>query len=230
MDADVTNQTKLLRWSFWLTIAALMALVLTIIVAVIAGKTARQEDFEFLQNLAGYVEHLRDVSAPLRIVLFLDSIFLLCYTGAIGFVVVAFAENNRPVAMFAGLALTALMVLDIWENLIMVQSIDLVALAGNIDYDRLIYQTTISSIKWHAAAVTLFAVSFILPDETRVENLLVWGTRLGLAIGVPLFVFAPFQARTAGLITIEFSMLGGFILLALITRGRMNRLLSSARG
>ena len=212
-----------LQASFWLTLAALALLLLTVAVAMVSGKPARQEDFEFLQNLASYTKHLRDVAAPLRIVLFLDSLFLLCYTGAIGFAVLAFRENNRPVALFAGLALTALMVLDVWENIIMVQSIDLLALVGNIDLDQLLYQASVSSFKWHAAAVTLFAISFVLPDETPVEKLLVWGTRSGLAIGVPLFVFSPFEARTIGVIVIEISMLAGFILLAIITRGRMNR-------
>ena len=66
----------------------------------------------------------------------------------------------------------------------------------------------------------LFSISFVLPNSSFVEKLLVWGTRLGMAIGVPLFIYNPFDTRLIGTAIIGLSMSGGFVLLALVTKDR----------
>ncbi len=205
-------------------VADLLALALLVIAAATAmtgNPPAGQEQFETIRDAAAYAGELAAAGPGLRRILFIDGLFMLAYTVAIGFTVMAFAPNNRPAAWLGGLGIVAVMLLDAYENATMAQSIDILQAGGTIGLDRIAYQAGISGMKWQSAAAALLAVSFVLPCETLVEKLLVWGVRVGLPVAVPIFIMGAFDARAFGGLLLLLSMSGGFVLLALVLRGRM---------
>jgi len=212
----MTNQQYLIQS----TILSLVALALLIAGGIISNTgnfPAGQEIFETIGAQAAYTSSLTNAAPALRTVLFIDAIFALAYTSAICFAILGFAHRNKPVAWFAGLGIIVVMLLDYLENTIMGQSMDLLEIGSQLSIEHIIFQATVSAIKWQASAATLFAISFLLPNETLVEKLLVWGTRLGLAISVPMFLINPFELRELGVLFIGISMASGFLLLSVVT-------------
>jgi len=96
------------------------------------------------------------------------------------------------------------------------RSMDIAAITNEVSLERIILQASVSAAKWHLSAAVLFSLSFLLPSDNLTEKLLVWGTRLGLATGVPLFVINPLALREVGVLIIAISMIGGFVLLAVV--------------
>lgn len=206
--------------------ADLLALALLVVAATMAltgTPPAGQEQFETVRDAAGYASELAAAGPGLRRILFIDGLFMLAYTVAIGFTVLAFAPNNRPAAWIGGIGIIAVMLLDAFENATMAQSADILAAGGTLTLDRIVFQASVSGMKWQSAAAALLAVSFVLPNETAIEKLLVWGVRLGLPVAVPIFIMGAFDARAPGGLMLLLSMSGGFVLLALVLRGRINR-------
>ena len=198
---------------------AAVALIILIVAAILeAGGLANagQQQFETIHNLQDYTEALAAADPNLRTVLFLDSLFILCYVAAISFATIGFSGRNPPVAWFCGLGIIAVGLLDFWENTTMVNSVDLVANGLPITIERMLHQVGVSSAKWHGSAIVLFAISFLLPNTRLVEKLLVWGTRVGLAIAVPLFVLNPFDMRDLGGLMLLVAMTGGLALLMIV--------------
>ncbi len=216
------TRTHLSRSSV-LNLVALALLAAAMLAANLAPYPAGQEFFEVIRPAEVYSAALANADPALRTVLFFDALFALAYTGAICFAILGFARRNVPVAWFCGLGIVAVMVLDYRENTIMVQSLDIVAAGGELPLARIAAQASVSAIKWQGAAAVLFALSFLLPADTLIEKLLVWGTRLGLALAVPLFVLNAFGLRETGTLFILLSMAGGFVLLAVVTRSRAKR-------
>jgi hypothetical protein len=215
------QQRNLLGISLVATLCALALLLAIVAVALTASPQAGQEQFEVVWDAAGYSQRLAAVAGGLRIVLFLDGLFLLAYATAIGFAVLAFAHNNRAAAWFGGLGILAVMLLDAFENATMGQSADLIASGGSLTAERIAHQAAISAMKWQTTAAALLATSFVLPRDTLLEKTLVWGVRLGLPVAVPMFLYSPLGLRELGGLLLLISMLGGFVLLALVVRGRM---------
>lgn len=215
------QQRNLLGISLAATLCALALLLVIVAVALTADPQAGQEQFEVVWNAADYSARLAAVAGGLRVILFLDGLFLLAYATAIGFAVLAFAHNCRAAAWVGGLGILAVMLLDAFENATMVQSADILASGGALTAERIARQAAISAMKWQTTAAALLATSFVLPQDTLVEKILVWGVRLGLPVAVPMFLYAPYGLRELGGLLLLVSMLGGFILLALVVRGRM---------
>jgi len=186
------------------------------LIGMMAFPITNQEQFEFVYALESYTRNLGAAEPVIRTILFIDSIFILTYVGAICFAIIGFSNRSLPVAWFCGLGILAVMGLDSWENILIVISLDLVKSGEVINTQIMAQQTLISSFKWQFSAATLFALSFLLPGKRLAEFLLVWGTRLGLAIAAPLFVFNPFEMRAIGSLLILASMSGGFVLLAIV--------------
>lgn len=208
----------LIRISFVATLCALALLVVAVVAGMASDPPAAQEQFETVSDLARYAALLAATGPGLRAVLFVDTLFLLAYTVAIAFADIAFCDNNRAAAWFAGLGIVAVMLLDAVENATMVQSLDLVETGGTITAERIANQALVSAIKWQAAAATLLAISFVLPNATMIEKLLVWGLRIGLPVAVPLFLTDAFGLRETGGLLLLVSMASGFVLLAIVLR------------
>ncbi|MCB1517745.1 MAG: hypothetical protein KDJ19_09050 [Hyphomicrobiaceae bacterium] len=204
--------------------AALVSLVLIILATVVALGTephAGQEGFEVFADTATYVANMAAAGDRLRIVLYIDGLFMMSYTVAIGAALLAFAQNNRAAAILSGIGIVAVFLLDAFENAVMAQSINMVAAGDALEQSRIGFQAMVSAMKWQTASLILFSTSFVLPSKTFVEKLLVWGARLGLPLSVPLFVSNAFGLRTFAGPLMLLSMGGGFILLALVTRKRL---------
>ncbi|HHB83522.1 MAG TPA: hypothetical protein ENK61_08655 [Devosia sp.] len=210
------QKSAYLKQSAVLSVIAFILLMIAFSVGQFASPGAGQEQFEYIYALEKYVSNLVGAEPALRTVLFFDALFALCYTAAICFAILGFASRNMPVAWFCGLGILSVMGLDYWENITMVQSLDLAAIEGGMTQERVVYLATVSAVKWHTSAAVLFAISFLLPRKTLAELLLVWGTRLGLAIAVPLFVVNAFDMREMASWMILMSMGSGFVLLALV--------------
>ncbi len=214
------NSSNYLRQSTILSIAAFILLAGASAVSFFSLHPSSQELFETISGASAYSKSLSLAAPGLRTVLFIDAIFALSYTAAICFAAIGFKQKSPPLAWFVSIGIICVMMLDYWENTIMIQSIELIALKGEISLDRIIHQSTVSSIKWYSAATVLFAVSFLLPSASLIEKLLVLGTRIGLAISVPLFLINGFGLREVGQFMILSFMASGFVLLAIVTWGR----------
>ncbi len=211
------NNSAYLERASVLSLVALAVLAVSALSGILASPGTGQEVFEYIYPFEQYVQNLNDAEPALRTVLFFDSIFALVYTAAICFAVIGFRARSLPLAWFCGLGILGVMGLDYWENIIMVHSLDLADL-GEMSPDRMVFLAGVSAVKWHLSAAVLFAISFLLPDRRLSERLLVWGTRLGLMVAVPLFVVNGFGLRQAGMLLILISMAGGFILLSIVAR------------
>jgi hypothetical protein len=209
--------------AFYATLAALALLVAAVILALTANPPAGQEQFEVVGSAGDYAARLAAAGPGLRRVLFIDGLFPIVYTLAIGFTILAFADNCRPAAWVGGIGILAVMLLDGVENAVMVQSLDLIGAGGALTPERIGLQALVSAMKWQISAAALFATGFVLPSDTALEKLLVWGVRLGLPVAVPLFLTNAFGLREVGGLLLLVSMLGGFILLALALRSRLKR-------
>ena len=211
------SEKQYLRQSAILSVSALILLLAIGLISNLAEYNASQELFETIISQTDYKNTITDAAPTLRVVLFLDSLFILLYTSAICFAALAFKPQNTPVAWFVIIGIIAVMLFDYWENFTMAQSIDLLQIDEEISIGRITHQAIISAFKWQLSAIVLFSVSFVLPCEYLIEKLLVWGTRMGLAIGSPLFIINPLNLRELGIIIIASSMIGGFVLLAIVT-------------
>ncbi|MEC9344513.1 MAG: hypothetical protein VYD64_11790 [Pseudomonadota bacterium] len=214
------DRRTLLDTAFVATICALLLLVAALAIALASDPVAGQEPFETVSDPSAYAAALAASGAGLRAVLFVDSLFLLAYTVAIGFTAMTFAVNNCAAAWVGGLGILAVMALDMLENATMVQSLDIATLTGAVSMERIAFQATISAMKWQLSAAALLAVSFVLPSATLVEKLLVWGVRLGLPVAVPLFVMNPLGLRETGGLLLLVVVAGGFVLLSLVLRSQ----------
>lgn len=202
-------------------ISAIALLLVATAISLATG--AGQEIFETIRNPAAYGSELAAADQGLRAILFIDTLFIPAYVTAIGFAMTAFASSCRPAAWIAGIGILAVALLDVVENTIMVQSLDLALLGILPDEGRITWQAFASALKWQVAALSLFAAGFVLPRDSSLEKLLVWGVRIGLPLSVPLFVMDAFGMREAAPILIGVSMLGGLALLAMVLRGRLSK-------
>ncbi len=217
------SRRDILKISFVASLCALGLLIVASAIALSSNPVSGQEQFEVISRPVDYTAQLTLVSEGLRRVLFVDGLFMVAYAVAIGFAVLAFADNNRAAAWLGGLGIVAVMVLDALENATMAQSLDIAAMGIQIPIERIAYQASISAMKWQFAAAALFAVSFVLPYGRPVEKLLVWGIRIGLPIAVPLFLTDAFALRQAGGLLLLLTMCGGFALLAWVVRTQTPR-------
>ncbi len=207
---------RYLACSAILSIVSLSLLLAASAAGAMAFPVTTQEQFEFIYDLQAYTRNLGAATPAIRFVLFFDSLFILAYIGAICFAIIGFSGRNLPVAWFCGLGMVLLMGLDYLENILIVISLDLAEAGETVSAQVMARQVLISSMKWHAAATVLFALSFLLPGRGLAGFLLVWGTRLGMAIAVPLFVINPLDMRALGSALILLSMAAGFVLLAVV--------------
>jgi hypothetical protein len=209
-----------LRLAAGLGILGLLLLVLAAALTALSGGTASQERFEVYADPAQYTAALKDAGGYLRMVLAADDVFILAYMGAIGFAALGFRAGNPPAAFIAALGVLVLGGLDFWENLTMGTSLDIALTGQTVDAARISYQAAISAAKWHAAAVTLVALTFAIPKERFAEIALVWATRLVFPAATALFVTGALGLRQTGLLAIYAGMLSGFVLLTIVAFNR----------
>ncbi len=209
-----------LRRACALSLLALLLLIVATALAYLSGGVAAQERFEAFWDPAQYTAALREAGVSLRHVLLIDDVFILAYTGALGFAALAFLYESPAAAWTAGLAALALGALDFWENLTMGTNLDMALNGVAIDAGRIAFQASISGAKWNMAAFSLSALTFAIPGDRFFEIVLVWATRLIFPAATALFVTDAFGMRGPASLVILAGMMTGFVLLALVTYGR----------
>jgi hypothetical protein len=159
---------------------------------------ASQELFEIWREVTDYRVRLKEAGDGLRIMLFLDLLFLIGYGGAIGLSAAAHAGRNPVMAWVAGLGIALVVWLDIAENLVMLLSLELAEAGEALAPGRIAWQVGLSGAKWFSAAIAVVALTLLLPRDTGLERLLVWSARVLMPLGAGLFVTDAFGLREIG--------------------------------
>ena len=205
--------------------AAVMLALAGVILAFMAGFGAvvdvAPQRFEWFYELDQYTNDLRAASGLIKILIFFDNFFVLVYTTAVILLVWGF-RIGRPGYLCAiaagGIVMTAL--LDYVENfhfVIMLRALDS---AEPLTAAQVMFQMHASLLKWHAAYLSLFMLSFVLPQDSLNERVVVWSLRLlvpavGHAVAVASLDVVPvlLALRTTVFVI-------GFAMMALIAWGR----------
>ncbi|PHQ94709.1 MAG: hypothetical protein COB40_11705 [Marinosulfonomonas sp.] len=182
-----------------------------------------QEIFEIFADPADYSARMAAAGDSLRIILLLDMFFIIGFFTSIGMTALTHADINRAAAWIAGLGIILVAGLDLFENIHLFLSIDMVDAGQQVPAERILAQAQISAMKWLVAALVLVVFSFTLPSETALERFLIWSTRILMPLGTGLFVTGAFDARLLGGMTILIAMSGGLTLLALTSWLRLQR-------
>lgn len=187
------------------------------VVSISTGGQAAQEGFELFADPADYTARMVAAGNNLRLILLGDVFFMIGYGGAIGMTAYAYADRNPPAAWIAGLGILLVVGLDVLEDITLFLSLDMAQAGITISMERILAQANISAIKWLTSAMVLVVFTFTLPNETLLERLLIWSTRLLLPLGTGLFVTGAYDARLLGGLIILIAMVGGLALLAVTT-------------
>lgn len=201
------------KQAFWFFLFALAVFALMQTLVFVTGGAASQEAFEIFAAPEIYTKNLAISESSLRIMLFLDVFFMIGYGGGLSLTAYANAPRNPVLGWAAGIGVAGLLIFDLFENLIMLHALDLVQVGGALDAAKIGWQVGISGMKWLIAAFTVVALTFVLPQNTLFERLLVWSARIALPVGTGLFVTGAFDARLLGGVFILAGMGGGFGLL-----------------
>ena len=190
-----------------LAIAFVALVVVTIWASITGGK---QEPFEHMFD--GYSAQMLAVAEALRVTLFMDFIFILCFGIGFQLALLVWRENAPSLYLLGAVSFALVAGLDIIEDLWLLGSISTVQLGGDVWSADLRMQQFISGLKWMMAAVALVLFSFFLPRDGWRAQLTVWGTRLGLAVGCAGFVAAPAGMLLISNIALYAGMLIGFVM------------------
>lgn len=203
------------KQAFWFFLFTLVVFSCMQALTFATGGAASQEIHEVYAPLNAYSQNLGQAGAPLRIMLFLDVFFMIGYAGGLAMTVYANIVRNPLMGWIAGAGIAGLVLLDVSENLIMLHLLDLVQANVGLENAQIGWQVGISGAKWFDAGFAVVALTFVLPQNTALERLLVWSARIALPIGAGLFVTGAFEARLLGGLFILAGMGGGFAMLAL---------------
>lgn len=192
-------------------------------IGIATGGAASQEPLEFFRPSAEYQAALQSAGDGLRIMLAVDLFFMIGYGAAISLTAALFFRVAPVMAWSAGIGILAVLAADLAENLTMLLSLDQIEAGGVLEPARIAWQAGISGLKWFLAAITLVALSLILPRETLLETTLVWLARITMPVGAALFVTGAFDQRLLGGMLILAGMGGGLAILALVLHLRTQR-------
>ncbi len=209
-----------LRTAAALSLVSLALLLMAVVLTLISGGAATQEQFEIFADPAKYTAALREAGQSLRLLLAVDDLFIVAYAGALGFAALGLSSGRRAAGWTAGLGAFLLGAFDFWENLTMSTSLDMAMNGLAIDAGRIASQVAISTAKWNAAAVALVALTFAFPKERFCETLLAWATRLIFPAATALFVTGALDIRGLSRFAIYAGMISGFVLISIVTYGR----------
>lgn len=191
-----------------LTLAGMLA------VAYWFGGTS-QQTFERVMPAEAYARALVSADLPLRIILALDNLFILLYTPVFLLLGTAlYRKRTRYLTAAATLLLVAVAVLDFLENHHIQVMIDSVQAGIPLVQADISERAQQSMLKFHSSYLGLFLFSFVLPSQTPLERILIWGIRLALVpAGILLYVVPGAGGRILELLRYG-GMFFGFALLA----------------
>ncbi|KAA3611757.1 MAG: hypothetical protein DWQ01_06650 [Planctomycetota bacterium] len=176
-----------------------------------------QQHFEAVFDLDLYHSELKASEAGLRWFLLFDNAFVIFYTGAFVLSLKIFQRTGKhPLAApaLAGMLLTA--ALDFGENVHMLVALQQVHTDVPLSMGEISLWTWLSLMKWHAAYLGLFLLSFVVPGTTALELLLRWSLRLALVpIGLVLGALPPESVPALELGRYGLMLIGMFVLAAI---------------
>ncbi len=199
-------------------------LILAMAGAAIAGGGVTQQHFERAAEPRAWNAELAEAAqGTLRWFLYFDNLFVLAFSTCL----VAAARGLhalRPHAL-SGLAIGAILgvaLLDFGENLHLQVGIHRLLEAPRgmwADRGEIQLWSFLSLMKWHLAYLSLFAFSFLVPQDTVLERLLVWSLRLALIpIGVAVGVLTGEEAAVFEILRLALMLLGFLMLAAVLAR------------
>ncbi len=209
------NQNRKLQLASGLYIYAVTVFAIMLVLTIASGGQAGQEGFELFAEPGEYSDRMRDAGPMLRLVLLGDLFFIIGFGSAIGMTAWAYCDINRAAAWVAGLGILLVMGFDLVEDITLILSIDMVETGADLPAERILAQAQISAAKWLLSAVVVVTLTFVLPQQTLLERLLVWATRVLMPLGTGLFVTGAFDIRPLGALIILSAMFSGLVLLAL---------------
>ena len=216
--ADTMRQTTRLYF-YTLGIFAVMQ-----VIAIVNGGVGAQEPFEVYHPASVYAPELASAGASLRLMLALDLLFMIGYGSAIGLTAWLFSDRFKVMGWLAGIGILSVVMADLIENLHMLMSLELVVAGQDLTEGRIVFQAFVSGLKWFLAALTLVALSFILPRDTILEKTLIWLARITMPVGAALFVTGALDLRLAGGVLILAGMGGGLGLLSIVMHLRCRQI------
>lgn len=175
------------RAAIALSVAAMV--LLAAMVAITAATGVSQEMFEVIRP--DYAAAIGEAAPALRVVVALDTLFLLCYAPQFALLVQAFGVASVPLARLGVRLMLAVAVLDMIEDqhlLVMARAASaalargevLGAFGAGIDEATVRMQQVLSQTKFLVSYLALGAIALGLPRRAASERRLAW------LIGVPL--------------------------------------------
>jgi hypothetical protein len=179
------------RAAIALSVVAMVLLAAMVAITAVTGVS--QEEFEVLRP--DYAAAIGAAAPTLRVVVALDTLFLLCYAPQFALLVQALGVAAAPMARLGVRLMLAVAVLDMIEDqhlLAMARAAEAAlahggALGAGLDETTLRLQQVLSQTKFLVSYLALGAIALGLPRTTARERRLAW------LIGVPLALLGALQ-------------------------------------
>ena len=199
---------------FW---AGISALLLTVMMLVSFATGIAQEPFEIVRNPEAYRSELIASSFWLKVILAIDSFFIISYASFfLCFVRVAGQRGDAGMLRLGVATILATAILDIIEDQHLFALADCLRLGEEVSLGMLRIQHVLSQTKFHLSYMAMVFVAMGLPRQNRVE------LAFALGVGVPLPIIgilrwiAPVAFQFPLIVAQWMAFLGGFLGAAVI--------------
>jgi hypothetical protein len=184
------------------------------LIALFTGVT--QEQFEVTQSVENYTKGLIAGENPLRLTFTIDIVFICVFITTFVFLTQYLKTNDRVTNAIADVALGAMLIcgfLDFFEDLHILTMLRNATHNLPIEQSEISMQMLFSMIKFCASYLSLFLLSFILPNKTFTEKFLRFSLMfLFVPIGALVYTAPEILQPLFGLIRFIFMAFGFFLL------------------
>ncbi len=163
-------------------VAALILAGLAIATLAIPGLITQQY-FESLRDVGVYSQTLLNAADTLRIIIAVDTLFILTYVSALIIGALAITTDHaRPLVIPVGALVVLLGVLDTMENMDILRMLNTLEAGGAVTQGEIAARQAASLLKWNVGYLALFLFAFLIPYWDVTRGML----KLGLWIGLPV--------------------------------------------
>lgn len=185
------------------------------LIAIFTGVT--QEQFEVTQTVENYTKGLIAGENPLKLTFAVDIVFICLFSTTFVFLTQYLKTNERIFNLVADVSLAAMLIcgfLDFHEDLHILTMISNAKQNLPIEQSEISMRMLFSALKFCASYLSMFLLSFILPNKTFTEKILRYSTMFFIVPIGGLVYTAPENLQPLfSLIRFVF-MVSGFFLLA----------------
>lgn len=205
--------------SFVLALSAATVLLIMLLTSVFNGGFSPQY-FEVIHSSDEYTKQILLHGDALNIILTMDNVFTMLYTGMLFFTIHTFRKNAPDFLSVVAVVLVSLVaLLDFLENIHIYSLLQTARGGTQVSAGDIQWQTIESMMKWHIAYLTFFILGFLLPASSWIEKMLKYSLWF-LLVPVGVLVYATLNSEYGK--PIEWMryicMLSGFVLLAAIMK------------